>query len=261
MDWIKVLTRHVLFEYRDLKDSEFAAWVKIMALTAQLEHIPTREQMLQYVHYKTLDSLQCKLNTHSIDLQYILNKVLIDVQYVVNRREALKINTQRFRAKNKPVINDVIITSSTSVINKEKRREENIKHIETPIPGWIKKETWEAFLEMRKAMGAKPTDRAIELLITSLDRLRSTGQDANKILEQSTMNNWKGVFPIKEGGNGNGSRAYGRQREAFAKTGRGKDDGPGGLGIPKEYKSEPSPVVSEEERAKNLTKLRTIIEG
>jgi len=123
MDWIKVKTNHVLYEYNDLRDSEFSAWIKIMALTAQLEHLPTREQMIQYVHYKTLDSLQHKLNTHSIDLQYILNKVLIDVQYVSNRREALKKNTQRYRESKKPVINDVIITSS---IREDKIREDKI---------------------------------------------------------------------------------------------------------------------------------------
>ena len=124
MDWIKVLNKHILFEYNDLRDSEFTAWIKIMALTAQIEHIPTREQMLQYVHYKTLDSLQDKLKTHSIDLQYILNKVSMDVQYVSNRREQLKNNTQRYRDSKKPVIDDVMITS---LIREDKIREDKNK--------------------------------------------------------------------------------------------------------------------------------------
>ncbi len=125
MDWIKVLTRHALVEYTDLKDSEFVAWIKIMALTAELEHEPSREQMLKYVHYKTLDSLQCKLNKHSIDLQYVLNKVSMDVQYVVNNRERSKVNTKRYRDKLKPVSDNVMLTSA---YREEKRREEkNIK--------------------------------------------------------------------------------------------------------------------------------------
>jgi hypothetical protein len=123
MDWIKVLNRHILFEYNDLRDSEFAAWIKIMALTAELEHVPTREQMLKHTHYKTLDSLQCKLKTHSIDLQYILNKVLIDAQYVRNRQKSWKEKKQQYRADNKSVSTDVL----KDVSSKEKRREREEK--------------------------------------------------------------------------------------------------------------------------------------
>ncbi len=198
MDWIKVKTNHVLYEYNDLKDSEFQAWIKIMALTAQLEHEPTRKQILKHVNYQTLDSLSRKLHDHSIDLSSILHKVLIDVAYVAHRREALKINTQRYREQKKGVIDDVMMTSS---LREDKIREDKNKkkeHIEFLVPEWIKKETWDAFIEMRKAIGAKPTIRAQELLVSKLDTMRLTGQDPNRILEQSTMNNWKGVFPIKD---------------------------------------------------------------
>jgi len=126
MDWIKVLTKHIIYEYRDLRDSEFAAWVKIMALTAHLEHIPSRKQMLGVANYQTIDSLERKLKTHyhdgnPIDLPYVLHKVLIDVSYVSHRREQLKLNTQRYRDKSKAVIDDVMITSST---REDKIREE-----------------------------------------------------------------------------------------------------------------------------------------
>jgi hypothetical protein len=150
MDWIKVLTKHILFEYSDLKDSEFTAWVKIMALAAYLEKEPTREQMLKYVHYKTLDSLQCKLNERSIDLQYIINKVLIDVQYVANRRDALKINNQRYRERKTSVIDPVIIPLSP---REDKIREDkNIIH--TPLPP--KGESYsQSFLDFWKAYPKK----------------------------------------------------------------------------------------------------------
>lgn len=123
MDWIKVLNRHILLEYNDLRDSEFVAWIKIMALTASLEHEPTREQMLKYTHYKTLDSLQEKLNRHSIDLQYVLNKVLIDAQEVSNRRERWKDKKKKQRGVIETVPGDV----PGDVPGKEKRREEKEK--------------------------------------------------------------------------------------------------------------------------------------
>jgi len=132
MDWIKVLNRHILFEYDDLRDSEFVAWIKIMALTAYLEHIPTHDQMLKHVHYKTLTSLQDKLNKHSIDLQYILNKVLIDAQYVHNRRETWKKNKQQYRDDKKNVSMDV--SMDVSSIDKDKDKDKDKEHIKTTIP-------------------------------------------------------------------------------------------------------------------------------
>ncbi len=62
------------------------------------------------------------------------------------------------------------------------------------------KELWDAFLEMRKACKAKPTAKAVDLLLKELH-----GQSlkiACGMLEQSIKNNWKGVFPPKGGTDG-----------------------------------------------------------
>jgi hypothetical protein len=52
-------------------------------------------------------------------------------------------------------------------------------------------------------MKATPTARAKELLLQELEKLKLAGQDPNLVLEQSTMNNWKGIFPIKDLNGGN----------------------------------------------------------
>jgi hypothetical protein len=127
VEWIKVLNKHTLHAYTDLSDSEFVAWIKIMSLTAYLEAMPTREQMLQYVHYKTLESLQGKLQKHSTTLQYVLNKVLIDAQEVVNRKKHWKEKKQQYRTKQQNVLGDVL--GDVSPQEKEKDKE-----IDTPIP-------------------------------------------------------------------------------------------------------------------------------
>jgi hypothetical protein len=119
MEWIKVLNKHVLFEYNDLRDSEFVAWIKIMALTAELEHEPTRQQILNHVNYQTLDSLSEKLHNHSIDLPSILHKVLIDASYVSHRREVWKNNKKQYRQVNKNVSMDVSMDVSNKEIDKE----------------------------------------------------------------------------------------------------------------------------------------------
>lgn len=183
MDWIKVKTNHILYEYNDLRDSEFVAWIKIMALTAQLEHEPTREQILKIVNYKTLDSLQRKLNDHSIDLQYILNKVLIDVQCVLNVREQSKNRMKEYRAHKVGVTHNVSVTLRK---REDKIREEkNIPPISPKggvtftddfISFWKsypkktgKKAAWKAW----KAARDKPP---ISEILTAISRQRQTEQ-------------------------------------------------------------------------------------
>jgi len=259
MDWIKVLTKHIIYEYRDLRDSEFAAWIKIMALTAHLEHMPNHKQMLAVAHYKTIESLERKLNTRSIDLQYVLNKVFIDAQYVSNRREQSKINTQRYRAKNKPVINDVMITSCR---REEKRREYNIIHSglsETPA---LKVEE-----KPKKRVFVKPLFEEIKTYClerknqinpqTFIDHYSSNGWMVGK----NKMKDWKAAvrtWEASRGGNDGRGRTYEGSRTSYSQTRRGKDDSPRGIGIPLEYKPEKHPTISEEERQRNLERLKPL---
>jgi len=70
------------------------------------------------------------------------------------------------------------------------------------LPEWIDKTTWEAFLEMRKKKRAIPTERAKELLVKELGKLRGEGNDPNEVLNQSIMRNYTGVFPLKGGQDG-----------------------------------------------------------
>ena len=70
------------------------------------------------------------------------------------------------------------------------------------VPEWIDKDTWEAFLEMRKKKKAIPTERAKQLLVQELEKLRTEGHDPMEVLNQSIMRNYTGVFPVKGGQDG-----------------------------------------------------------
>ena len=74
------------------------------------------------------------------------------------------------------------------------------KETETILPDWINKNIWDSFLEMRKGLRAIPTENAKALLIKELEKLKLAGDDPNEVLNQSIMNNYKGVFPLKKGG-------------------------------------------------------------
>ena len=54
------------------------------------------------------------------------------------------------------------------------------------------------FREMRKQIKAKMTPRAEEMILKKLDTLSKLEQEQIEILNQSTMNAWKGVFPLKD---------------------------------------------------------------
>lgn len=63
------------------------------------------------------------------------------------------------------------------------------------LPDWIPAEAWAGYVEMRKAI-KKPlkTDRAINLAINTLERLRADGNDPGAVLDQSTLHGWQGLF-------------------------------------------------------------------
>ena len=66
------------------------------------------------------------------------------------------------------------------------------------IPEWVPADLWKAFIEMRKKIKAPMTDKAVELAIRKLQVLATQGYSPGDVLEQSILNGWKGLFPVKE---------------------------------------------------------------
>lgn len=88
------------------------------------------------------------------------------------------------------------VETPQSKVNKSKVN--NIDTVE--IPEWIDKTIWDSFLEMRRVKKAFPTIHAQKLIIKELDKFRTNGDNPNDVLNQSVMNNWTGVFPLKKNG-------------------------------------------------------------
>ena len=125
---------------------------------------------------------------------------------------------------NTPLTNNQQATNKPLTTNKN---EKNVKHeknktIEGPVG--VSKETWDAFIEMRKAMKAPLTTFSAKLIIDKLVKLSNdNGGGMELILQQSIANNWKGVFPLKDGNYGSGS--FGSTGKVVEKAGRAKSDG------------------------------------
>lgn len=65
------------------------------------------------------------------------------------------------------------------------------------LPDWIPEDAWTAFVAMRKKIKAPLTDDAMRLAVNELQKLMGDGHRPRAVLEQSTMNSWRGLFPIK----------------------------------------------------------------
>lgn len=75
-------------------------------------------------------------------------------------------------------------------------------------PEWIDAQAWTDFIAMRVKMRKPATQRAKELIVEELDKLRTAGDDPNAVLEQSTRNSWQDVYPLKtKGAQKNGAAA------------------------------------------------------
>jgi hypothetical protein len=93
------------------------------------------------------------------------------------------------------------------------------------LPDFIPAEHWQAFLDMRKSIKKAPTEFAKRLLIKKLAQFKQAGEDLEKVLEQSIVNNWTDLYSAK----GKQKNPYETQAEKSASfmkklTGR-KNDG------------------------------------
>lgn len=76
------------------------------------------------------------------------------------------------------------------------------------LPDWVPEKAWQGFIEMRVKKKKEPTERAIALIITALEELKSAGHDPEAVLNQSTVRGWLDVFPLKTQGVSNGTSKH-----------------------------------------------------
>ena len=82
--------------------------------------------------------------------------------------------------------------ATTNNVNKDK----NVKNKEKKGDIFLK--AWKDFKEMRKKIKKPMTEKAEEMLLTSLDKLSKDHKEQIAILNQSTFHCWQGVFPLKD---------------------------------------------------------------
>lgn len=124
-------------------------------------------------------------------------------------------STNEQQADNTPVTSkQQAINNNRNKDNKEinikevEIKEKNIKKESFSIPPEIA-EAFAGYVEMRKKKGKALTDYATKLALSKLRKLAGDDYELQRqILDQSTLNDWQGLFPLKEdkqnGGGKNG---------------------------------------------------------
>lgn len=74
------------------------------------------------------------------------------------------------------------------------------------VPDWIPVDAWQDYISMRKSIKKPMTERAKELAIAELIKLKEQGNDPKQVLEQSIFKSWIGLFPLNSGGMGYGKK-------------------------------------------------------
>ena len=104
-------------------------------------------------------------------------------------------NETTSKTTNKRPAND----QQTTTNNKgNKGNKENNKDNTIELPEWLDGTLWNDYLEMRKSIKKPATLKAQKIAINKLVEFKEQGSNPNAIVEQSIMNSWQGLFPLKE---------------------------------------------------------------
>jgi len=95
-----------------------------------------------------------------------------------------------------------ILVENTKGKKKENTKERNAETRESIIGSYTDDpellEAIYAFIEMRKASKSAMTDHAVKLMLSKLDKLAADTPTKIAVLNQSTLNCWKGLYALKE---------------------------------------------------------------
>lgn len=123
------------------------------------------------------------------------------------RSEAGKLGMQKRWASN-----NAVITMDNTVITKynkgkeSKVKQSKVDEIKTYLFNYTENneliDALNSFVEMRKHIKKPMTDKAIKLMLDKLDEFSHRDDEKIAILNQSIMNCWQGIFPLKDANKG-----------------------------------------------------------
>lgn len=230
--WIKLATN--IFDNRKIRmiesmpdgDAIIVVWVKLLCLAGNIndsgmvyftKELPYTDQMLSTQFNMQLTTVQLALKTFE---QFGMIEVIDNILHISNWekyqsvdrlseiREYNRIAKQKSRAKQKLLqeVNDMSMTGQSchdTDIDKEieedkKKKKEHKKEIKSYSDDPDLNQAILAFMEFRKGIKKPMTDHAVSLMVNKLNSMTLDISEQIEIINQSIMNGWQGIFPLKE---------------------------------------------------------------
>ncbi len=89
--------------------------------------------------------------------------------------------------------------STVSTVSTSTRKPRNCSTVSAfALPDWVPRDDWDAFVAMRQSLRKPMTDRAKQLVVLELDRLRKAGHPPGLVLQQSIRRSWQDVYALRE---------------------------------------------------------------
>ena len=223
--WIKLVTEFFddekikLIENIPEADMILIIWIKLLTLAGKknvngyiflTENIPYTDEMLATIFNRPLNTIRLALETFKKfgmisydenEIMYITNwEKHQNIEGLEKIREQNRLRQRKFQEEHKKLPkpkkgNNVSITLNNATDKKrldKKRLEEEIKDKDI-----VFKNTLTDFKEMRIEKKKSMTDKAVDLLLKKLYKLSDDEDEQIEILNQSIINGWTGIYPLK----------------------------------------------------------------
>ena len=113
------------------------------------------------------------------------------------KREADRERIAGKRNQNKSVATESHPVANVAHSDSDSNTDSKNKDEVAVLPLWLPLEAWKPFLEMRRKKKIANGPRALNMLLTELERLKSMGHDPQAVIDQSTLKGWTSFYPLK----------------------------------------------------------------
>ena len=169
----------------------YASEKKIRSALSKLE----KEGLIKVGNYNKVAYDRTKWYTLTEEGGMALNVDISDF----TKRENGNYKKENGSEQNVTPIPDIKTNIKTDIIKERKKDKTNYDEIiKNLVYDQEVKETLYEFIKMRSMMKKPLSDRALTLIISKLNKLSSNSEEQVEILNNSIVNNWLGIFPLKK---------------------------------------------------------------
>lgn len=230
--WIKITTdifddeKVLLIESMPSADSIIVIWFKLLTFAGKQNNngvflmsnrIAYTDEMLSTIFRRDVNTVRMALNAfQQFGMIEIVDNVITipnwnkhqsldayekkktrDRIYQAERRAAQKALVAKSSDISSDTSSDIVVSDKDKEEDKDKKKKKN-KDKEPYSDDPELNQAILAFMEYRKSVKKPMTDHAVKLLLTKLNGMTQYIPEQIEILNQSIVNGWQGIFPLKE---------------------------------------------------------------